>query len=49
MLFNSVTGAVDLMKSIGKYELYFRDDEIIYAMARVGRGGRSRREEEHMY
>ena len=33
-MFSSVTGAVDCDEEyIGKYELYFRDDEIIYAMA----------------
>jgi len=34
ILFSSVTGAVDCDEEyIGKYELYFRDDEIMYAMA----------------
>ena len=34
MLFSSVTDAVDCDEEyIGKYELYFRDDDIVYAMA----------------
>ena len=34
ILFSSVTSAVDCDEEyIGKYELYFRDDEIMYAMA----------------